>query len=182
MNLTISPVRNYSMQNTYNKRHIAFRAEYDELGPIPSNDAVKVNNESSENISDKDKQRIALFGTGVAAFILGALITGMPMKCSHNKENSARQKMINDLLQKYKYTNIYAEDKVIIDKDGTINVILTNKINGNVYNYDLINSRKYVEYPPKGTGIMHDYNDGKDYIKYEGIYVPAEEIDNMRNK
>lgn len=159
MNLSISPVK--FNNNIYNR-------------------TTKTNKISFEGKKDqkveRDLRRIldeATFGL-LAVTVIG----GGAYNHSLQKQQEQQIRMLNSISQKLNHPEIFEVDTVFADKDGKINIVLNNKVNGKVYNYDLINSRQYIEYPPEGKGIMHDYKNGKDYIKYEGRYVPAEEVDN----
>lgn len=159
MNLAISPVK-YS-NNTYNK-------------------AVKQNKISfAGNIENDIKKTL---GEATLAVLAVTIIGGRTYKHTIQEQQERQTKMLNSLSQKLEHPDIFEVDTVFADKDGKVNVVMNNKVNGKVYRYDLINSRQYIEYPPKGTGIMHDYKSGKDYIKYKGKYIPSGEFDNTKSK
>ena len=159
MNLTISPVK-YN-NNTYNK-------------------VIKQNKISFEGKKDPKVEREMRRILDEATFGLLAVtvIGGGAYNHSLQKQQEQQIRMLNSISQKLNHPEIFEVDTLFADKGGKINIVLNNKVNGKVYNYDLINSRQYIEYPPEGKGIMHDYKNGKDYIKREGKYIPADKADN----
>ena len=164
MNLTVSSIGRYGNYNTqYNQRHSTFGNKIPSFGSAKNKEKKEQQIRNIVNNAAIDILSLAVIGGGIYTFQL-------------DQQQEQQKKMLNEISAKLNYPNIYEVDTVIGKKGGPLDIVICNKTNGKKYTYDLVNSRQYIEYSDGESGIMHDYTDGKNYIKYKGEYIPADGI------